>query len=104
MFNLVTKKDRNKIMNAFRGEIGMQPILTEDDINELNSLRCSVYPAKQKVINAIKTCRNKLHIDFCESLIKQFEKKYGRIAETQKDVLDLKEHLIGKTDELCIYM
>jgi hypothetical protein len=102
MFNIVTKRDRTKIMNAFRGEMGMQPILTEEDIQQLNELRCTVGPAKQKVLNAIKTSRNKLHIDFCERLIKQFEKRYGHVAENE--VLDLKAGLLRRADELCIYI
>ena len=102
MFNIVTKKDRHRILNALRGEMGMSPILTAEDIQRLNELKESVEPAKKKVFNSIKTCKNKLHIDFCEELIKQFEKKFGHVAE--KDVLDLKECLIGRKDELCMYI
>lgn len=99
---MITKKERTNFFNAFRGEIGMTPILTDEDLQEIQILKNTLPSAKKKVIDSIKTSKNKLHLDFCEELIKQFKKRYEKVLE-QND-FDIEENLLLKKDELCMYI
>ena len=99
---MITKKETIDFFNVFRGEIGMSRILTEEDLQEIQSLKASLPSAKKKVIDSIKTSKNKLHLDFCEEFIKQFKKKYEKVLT--EDTFDIEECLLIKKDQLCIYI
>jgi hypothetical protein len=54
-----------------------------------------------KIMKNVKTCENKLQYDTVDLMIAQFKKQHGRLCNDK--YVELKEALMMRSEELCMY-
>lgn len=89
-----------KLLNSIRTEFNLKTIKTDIEKQYEKILQSDLPKDKDYTLKTIKSCRNKLHIDFSIQMVELFHKKYSHIDVMS--TLELKEAINDKCQQLTI--
>ena len=90
-----------KILNILRTEFDLQHLKTSTEKQHQALIQNTTLPKdKDYILKNIKSCKNKLHIDFTRQMVNLFDKKYSKIDKMS--TLELEEAITERCQFLTI--